>query len=303
MSRGLLTVAICTWNRARLLERTLASLTALAEGAAPWELLVVDNNSTDDTPQVLARHRGRLPLRVAFEPRPGLSYARNLAVELGQGEYFVWTDDDVAVEPDWLSQYRSAFAHHPEAAVFGGPVDLRFEEPRPAWLRRDLSAVRMAYAHRDLGPREERLTSRLPFGANFAIRAAEQRRHRYDPRLGVRAQVRRNGEESVVMAAILRTGSGWWVPRARVEHFIPQERQTLEYLERYYEGHGRSLVLARPPARGRRLASLARALGRWLFWALRYRLGGGLRALTRRAQWRGTVRQLAYDLVDASGAA
>ena len=75
-----LTVAICTWNRAGLLARTLERLVAMESPVAPWEVLVVDNGSTDDTPRVLDRFASRLPLRRLLEPALGLSNARNAAV-------------------------------------------------------------------------------------------------------------------------------------------------------------------------------------------------------------------------------
>jgi glycosyltransferase involved in cell wall biosynthesis len=99
----LVTVAICSWNRAALLRETLKQMTHLErDDSFDWELLVVDNNSTDQTPDVLAEFAGQLPLRVLREPKPRKSNAANLVVKEARGEYILWTDDDVLVEPDWL---------------------------------------------------------------------------------------------------------------------------------------------------------------------------------------------------------
>jgi len=84
-----------------------------------WELLVVDNNSTDQTPDVLAEFAGQLPLRALREPKPRKSNATNLVVKEARGEYILWTDDDVLVEPD-LRQYITAFRRYPNAEVFWG---------------------------------------------------------------------------------------------------------------------------------------------------------------------------------------
>src|SRR5690606_2409380 len=106
----MLTVAICTWNRSFLLARTLEQLGALiVPPGLRWELLVVDNASSDDTSQVLQGYLGRLPLRVVREERPGLSNARNAAIRAARGEYIIWTDDDVLVAPGWLAAYSDAF--------------------------------------------------------------------------------------------------------------------------------------------------------------------------------------------------
>ena len=123
------TVAICTWNRAWLLPRVLERLTRLQHTQSEWEVVVVNNNSTDDTERVLDAFAGRLPLRRAFEARPGLSHARNTAVRWATGDYIVWTDDDALVDADWLAAYVRAAEQHPEAAVFGGPVRPRQRRP------------------------------------------------------------------------------------------------------------------------------------------------------------------------------
>src|SRR5205085_1873116 len=79
------------------LSRALEQLARVRRPPGGWEVLVVNNNSTDETERVLGAFEGRLPLRRAFEPQQGLSHARNHAVAQAAGEYIVWTDDDVLV--------------------------------------------------------------------------------------------------------------------------------------------------------------------------------------------------------------
>ncbi len=270
------TVAICTWNRAPLLSRVLERLTRLRRPKGAWEVLVVDNGSTDDTERVLEGFAGRLPLRRAFEPRPGLSLARNTAVRHATGDYVVWTDDDALVDVDWLVAYERAIEQHPEAAVFGGPVRPCFEGTPPRWLSAAWQDISAAFAARDLGVEPFELGGdELPYGANFVIRGREQRLFPYDPNLGRRRAGGALGEETAVMRAILETGGvGWWVPDASVEHWIPKERQSVRYLRSYYtlqgktfhrwDGGGGPTFLGRPPRLWRRiiLAELAYSLAR-----------------------------------------
>jgi glucosyl-dolichyl phosphate glucuronosyltransferase len=241
------TIAVCTRNRGPLLRQTLERMSHVLRVPAgvEWEVLVVDNGSADDTAAVLVAQAPHLPLRTVLEPVPGLSPARNRAVAEARGDYILWTDDDVLVDAGWLEAYAAAFARHPEAAVFGGPIEPSFPTPPPAWLERIWPHVASAYAVRDLGPAEVPLTpGTLPYGANYAVRAAEQRRHLYSPRLGNRPEVRTGGEETIVLRSLLASGSsGRWVPEARVAHQLPVERQTLEYLRGYYYGRGRRLHL------------------------------------------------------------
>lgn len=236
-----ITVAICTWNRAALLRETLEQATRLAiPRGVEWELLVINNNSTDDTDEVIDSFRDRVPLRDFVEPEPGLSNARNRAVHEATGDYILWTDDDVLVDEKWMTAYCDAFIRSPEAAIFGGNIKPWFAGTPPSWLLSVWSRVASAYASRDLGDVSLPLSADvMPFGANFAVRAVEQRRYLYDPHLGVRPDNIMGGEETTVMRSMMADGiSGWWVPEARVKHYIPEKRQTIEYLRNYYRGYG-----------------------------------------------------------------
>src|SRR5688500_17877928 len=118
-----LTVVVSTYNRA---DRLPLALKALVEqtGDVQYEVLVVDNNSTDSTRDVvnaLAASSGG-KIRYAFEPRQGLSYGRNTGIELSAAPLLAFTDDDVQVAPDWVRQLKRTFDEHPEVNYVGGPV-------------------------------------------------------------------------------------------------------------------------------------------------------------------------------------
>jgi glycosyltransferase involved in cell wall biosynthesis len=247
-SRVDVTVAICTWNRASLLDQTLARLGELAlPDALAWEILVVDNGSSDDTAEVLARRASGLPLRCAREERRGLSHARNRAVTQARGELIVWTDDDVQVDPDWLASYAAAARQLPQADFFGGPILPWFDGAPPAWVAASLPVIGSAFALCDLGPARASFTAqRLPYGANFAVRAAVQRRHLFDPALGRVGDELLSGDENELMRRMLADGhAGIWLPEARVRHLVPRERMTLDYVRHYYRGIGRTDVRVR----------------------------------------------------------
>ena len=242
------TVAICTRNRSRALERTIRSIAAAAvPPSLSWEVLVVDNSSDDETPRVIAHASDALPLRAVVEGQIGLSHARNAAIREARGDYILWIDDDVLVDAQWLREYHDVFRARPEIAFFGGPIVPTFEGTPPAWLRLALPNVDNAYAARELGAAPVALTREtLPFGANFAVRSDVQRRYPFDPALGRRGAALSAGEEWAVLEAMLADGeSGQWVPGARLQHVISAERQSLRYLRRYYVQNGMSLALTR----------------------------------------------------------
>jgi GT2 family glycosyltransferase len=130
----LVTVGICTWNRADLLRRSLASFEQLvAPPGVSWELLVVDNNSSDDTSAVLRSFEGRLPLRPLFEARQGKSVSCNTLLAAAQGELLLWTDDDACPDPQWIGTMCHAFERDRAGLVFG-VVRPIWQGKTPAWF-------------------------------------------------------------------------------------------------------------------------------------------------------------------------
>jgi len=211
-------------------------------GSVSWEVVVVDNGSRDETPDVVGSFAGRLPIRRVEEHRPGISFARNRGAAEAQGRFLCWTDDDVLLDADWLTAYLEAFARHPEAGVFGGRIIPELVPPVRRWFDRCRHdwPLAGAYASRDLGDEPCPLSTeggRIPWGANMALRAEAQRRHSYDEQLGASPCLHRLGEETLHIYRLMKEGvAGWWVPDSRVHHMIERPRQTLGHL---YDHFGR----------------------------------------------------------------
>lgn len=242
-----LSVIICTRNRSSSLRRTLETLVlATAPPETAWELIIVDNGSTDDTTEVIESFAGLLPVQMVFEPLAGLSNARNAGVAAATGAYIIWTDDDVDVGSQWLAAYQQAFRAWPDAAVFGGPISPLLEAPSPAWFADNLDLLHLLLATRQFGPSMRQLSVEddlIPFGANFAIRTIEQKRYLYDPVLGAGSNNARLGEETVLIKQLLLAGaSGYWVPEAAVMHRIILARQSLAHVEDYFVRLGRTVA-------------------------------------------------------------
>jgi glycosyltransferase involved in cell wall biosynthesis len=266
----LITVAICTLNRAESLRRTLASVAAMrVPDGLEWEVVVVNNGSTDHTDDVIRSFADRLPVRREFQPQRGISRARNSAVDAAKGDFIVWTDDDVLVDPGWLAAYVEAFLRWPEAAVFGGPIIPRYESPVPKWISQCDELLVGPYATRDFGNDVLLLSNsdgRVPFGSSYALRIAEQRAFRYNPKMGQAPGQRRTADESDVIERVLLSGAnGYWLPKARVEHCIGRERQTVGYVARWFQNLGETDAF-RYPARYK--APQWFGVPRWLWWQL-----------------------------------
>jgi glucosyl-dolichyl phosphate glucuronosyltransferase len=264
-----LSVVICTRNRPAPFAATLASLCDVAPPAGDWEVIVVSNDGAAITRDIARASRGRLPLRLVEEPQIGISHARNLGIAEAKGDTIIWTDDDVLYDRDFLRAYEAAIEARPDAVIFGGTVLPILRGNPPAWLKAALPVIECVYSarrpERDLSAIQGGGGINVPAGANFAIRAVQQRQHLYNLELGARADGRIiNGEVTPLIEALLSGGhAGIWVPGAIVEHIIPPERQTLAYLRRYYEGNGWRIAQdgrPRSPSRGRRLIYRARML-------------------------------------------
>jgi glycosyltransferase involved in cell wall biosynthesis len=243
-----ISVIICTRNRAASLERTLISATALnIPDGMIWELLIVDNGSSDTTPAVVASFADRLPVRYVVEFVAGLSNARNRGVAEARGALICWTDDDVELDAAWLAAYHAAAEQFPEAAFFGGNITPVLEGPTSAWFTSLMAEpeIQSLTARRSFAS-AVRLSADggLPYGANFAVRTAEQRRHRYDPSLGVSPSHSRSGEETaVILAIIAEGGTGFSVPSSNVRHMIPTSRQTRKYIWSFHRAIGETWAL------------------------------------------------------------
>jgi glycosyltransferase involved in cell wall biosynthesis len=298
-----ITVVICTLQRPSSLDRALASLARCHPPRhADWSVVIVDNAGCAQTRHVVASYRDRLPVKVVVEPEQGLARARNAAIAATDCDYFIWTDDDVTVGRSWVREYEAAFEQHPEAAFFGGPITPRFEGAAPAWITTCLPYIRTAYAGRNLSPGVTKLDQsphQLPFGANMAIRAREQRQFLYDITLGRQPGPQiRSGEESDCLRRICSAGGvGSWVPAAGVDHWIDRDRQTVSYVWRYYAGvsfgRAHARLVNRPATPDpRRLAArwqLARNYWHYLWGRLTGRPETWVEALVRSARLSGEI--------------
>jgi glycosyltransferase involved in cell wall biosynthesis len=117
----MISICICTFNRKESLRRTLESL-ARQNNIETCEVLIVDNNCSDGTVEVVDSFRDRLPVRLVRESQQGLAHARNKAAAEFHGDTLLFTDDDVRFEAGWLTAYQDAVVIFPDADYFGGRI-------------------------------------------------------------------------------------------------------------------------------------------------------------------------------------
>ncbi|SIO61557.1 Glycosyl transferase family 2 [Singulisphaera sp. GP187] len=218
-------IAIATYNRAEELERTLISLDQVDRaGLEDYEILIVDNRSSDHTSEVAARmsHRFSGRLRYIHEPKQGLSHARNRAISEACFPIIVFVDDDVNFDGNWLRHLMAAFETGGHAAI-GGRASLIFPQARPKWLgERDeglLTKVELGSERRPANPGEL-------FGLNLAL-LKEWVDHvgGFRTDLGRVGKCLLGGEESELLERIAAAGGTLlYEPALIVGHRVPPER-------------------------------------------------------------------------------
>jgi glycosyltransferase involved in cell wall biosynthesis len=166
-----ITVILCTYNRCVDLARALDSILASEfPVSVPWEVLVVDNNSSDQTRELIEDFCRRYPgrLRYLFERQPGKSYALNAGIREASGDVLAFADDDASVEPTWLWNLTQSL-NNGEWAGAGGRIILRWPSSLPSWLSTEGPYSRHCFPGFDHGPEAMTLNA-PPFGANMAFR-------------------------------------------------------------------------------------------------------------------------------------
>ena len=205
-------VVIGTYNRQHLLVGTLGALASQeVPGSLAWEIVVVDNNSTDSTAQVVAAFAETTPtpVRYVFEPRQGISHARNRGIREARGAVLAFIDDDVLPANDWVSQVVAAVERW-EADGVGGRILPRWEASPPHWLRDNRSLLRRLSIMEFDGSCLLALPLKpVPqvWGANMAFRRdVFHRVGEFDPRRGVVGKTLHRGEESDLIERALDLG-------------------------------------------------------------------------------------------------
>ena len=280
----MITVIVCTADRASLLDECLDSF-AVAQGNAPavWELVVVDNGVGDATRGVVERRasRGDLPIRYVAEPRRGLSRARNTGVSAARHPIVAFTDDDCRVAPDWLAEIAAAFSN-PGLGVLGGRVTLH----DPA----DLSVSIRPFTEAAAITNFDDILSRM-IGCNMAIRASVFATiGPFDARLGAGTSVH-SAEDLDFFYRCLKHGVTLrYSPLPQVQHAHGRRTATAanELAKGYVAGRGafyfkhalRGDMTALKHLYWEIRAPLATGQGRWS--TLEYLFSGGLRYILHR---------------------
>jgi glycosyltransferase involved in cell wall biosynthesis len=301
-----ITVAILTYNRAEFLRQTLTGIAHQQFPHDHFEVIVVDNNSSDHTREVVASFAGERPApRHVFETKQGLDHARNRAIAEARGTVIVFADDDILVKPDWLTQLVSPLlADHAERiGAIGGEVVPVFPDGLPPWVAEWHAPLAF---RRDTGPLDPKHS---PMGANLAVaRWVFEKLGPFSTALDRNGKNFFGGGDAELVRRIRHAGfEVWFSPGAAVQHQMPASRTTFNYAARHAFDSARSRVVDRAGqgnAAGylatRFLANIPKAVGFALLALLNaiiLRTGAAKKALVRAWRSCGYLYQIPRSLV------
>lgn len=247
-------VCICTYNGANRISEVLAALAAQTDASPRWEVVVIDNASTDNTSDVVRacfarglQSRGRL----LHEAQPGQMFARRAAARAARGEFVAFLDDDNVPASDYIERLRAFLPRHPRLGIVGGRVRASWiGEPTP--IGRAVANFALAICDRGDQAFAYREVVEGPAGAGLVIRTQLLRAIFAEPAFAGRVAGRVGGgfvggdDIALVIRAHQLGYEVWYEPSLVIDHRIPASRTEMAYLLKLYEGIGRGQANIRP---------------------------------------------------------
>lgn len=249
MQRPLVSIVICTYNREKFLPDCLQSVDKLQANPGDYEVIVVDNNSTDTTAELIRdfiESHPHLPVRTVVETQQGLSNARNRGILEAKGHYVAFIDDDAILEPDYVTALKSFAATMPDVMGFGGKIIPTFVEgPEPKWsnpFSRSLFFSQVDYGDQTT---ELKKTNQYPFGCNMVIKKSYFDEYEpFDSAIGPMSKDGGRCDDKVLFLNMRRRSFPiYYVPGLKVIHQIDTTRLSASYIRKLSEGLGYSLRL------------------------------------------------------------
>jgi glycosyltransferase involved in cell wall biosynthesis len=240
-----LSVIISTYNREEYLHLSLNSLVGQTLAKQAFEIIVVNNNSTDGTAQIVKSYAQKLPqMRCVFEAKQGISHARNRGAAESKAANIVFLDDDAEAPPEWAVNLVQAFADYPDAAALGGPIEPNWEGPEPEWLP---AAFKSFYTWLDYGNQVLNLTEKggVLLGANIAFNKAKFMAYgQFNTQLGRVGKNLISGEETRLIEGLKEQGEAiYYLPHCGVRHLVLPERRSKKFLKERMVADGRSQII------------------------------------------------------------
>jgi len=243
-----ISVIICTYNRADIIGEAIQSVLNQDLERDLFEVLVVNNASTDNTSDILKEFEYDQSIRWIYESNPGLSKARNSGWRNAKGRYIAYIDDDAKADVQWLRQALFCFEKIvPTPDGLTGPIYLNCKESLPDWLEGELQ---LPLGKLDWGTQPFKINCQKHkiVGANcFFQKSTLERLGGFNEDLGRKKKLLLSGEEVLLQKKIEDAGGSiWYHPGISVGHFVPKDRLTPAWFyKRYYWGGVSDVIMSK----------------------------------------------------------
>ncbi|WP_320168291.1 glycosyltransferase family 2 protein [Mangrovibacterium marinum] len=233
---------ISTYNRAQYLDGLFASILQQTIDPACYEVVIVNNNCTDNTEQKCRQFMAENPgLRIVYcvEHQQGLSFGRNRGIRESSGRYVTFLDDDAVLTDDFFEQTIAFFKSHPQVSAIGGKILLKYLDRKPKWYNPYLASL-LGYFNK--GDREMPFSNDYFRGSNMSFhRSLFDKYEGFNTSLGRVGRQLYGNEEKELFYRLKEHGEEmWYVPSAVVLHLVPIERTYSEFIKRQALGTGKS---------------------------------------------------------------
>ena len=240
----MISIIICTYNREKYIRPLLESIAKNDYPNTDYEIVLVDNNCTDNThgvcEQFAAAHK-EVAFRYVIEPEQGLSAARNKGIKEAKGDIIIYVDDDALVDSDYIRIYAEHFAVHPDTMAAGGPIEPLYETQEPSWMSPYTKALLTAWMNYGDQVREYP-NGRYPGGGNAAYRKEVfERVGLFNTELGRKGNLLLASEEKDIFDKMKALDMKvLYLPTPVLHHCIPQAKLEEDYFNRLTLQIGRS---------------------------------------------------------------
>ena len=244
-----ISVVVSTYNRSKMLSALIESVLK-QDGAVQFELIIVDNNSTDDTAAVVERYsKQHRRVRYIFEGKQGVSYGRNAGIHAAQADLIAFTDDDGFVAGDWLRQMMAACEAKRECGFVGGKVVPVWPSTPPSWLSLPANGAPLGLLDYDRAQLLDAQNRRCLITANMAARRKVFEQIGYfTPEFQRTKNAVGTIEDREIQERYWNAGGvAWFDPSILVYADIHPSRMNKEYHRRWHYGHGKMIALLRDP--------------------------------------------------------
>lgn len=223
-----ISVAVCTYNRSDVLPKCLESLADQTAGSEFFEVLIVDNNSNDETKKIAddfcKKHNN---FRYIFEEKQGLSHARNRAIDEAKGTYLAYIDDDAIADKEWIEKIESVIQNNKDIVAFGGPIYPWYNKEKPKWFKDEFVTYSYWEQHFQLTEKN------CPFGlsgSNMIFKKEILNKYNgFSAEYGMTGDKIAFGEESLLFNKMLKNSENiQYFPDIKVLHLVSEKNYSLK---------------------------------------------------------------------------